>query len=793
MNQVETIVKELTLDEKIGFLTGKDFWYLPELSRLNLPSIMLTDGPHGLRKQVGESDHVGLNASAKSTCFPTASLLASTWDTVLLEQVGKALGNECKTEQVSVLLGPGANIKRHPLCGRNFEYFSEDPLLSGTLAAAFINGVQSQGIGTSLKHYVANNQETMRMVVDAIIDERTLRELYLKSFEIAVKEAQPWTVMCSYNLVNGVYLSEHTHLLQHVLKDEWQHEGLVVTDWGACNNRVAGIHAGQDLEMPSSGTTHKKQILKALQNGELEEHELDKRVSKVVELILKAKQTLEAEHTPYDPIEHHQFARHVATEGMVLLKNEEHILPLSSNVKIALIGEFAEKPRYQGSGSSLINPNQISTAYEAFQKTLQDQFLYAKGYSVDTDVVDQELLDEAIETAKQADIVVIMAGLTNAYESEGFDRTHLNLPTNHTVLIDSITEIHQKVIVVLSNGAPVLMPWKDKVQGIIEQYLAGQASGEALVDILFGTVNPSGKLAETFPNTISEIPANNHFPGSGRQVEYREGLYVGYRAYDSMNVEPLFPFGFGLSYTSFEYNHLQVQTLKDEILVKIDITNTGTVFGKEIVQVYVHKESDIVYRPQQELKAFAKIDVQPGETKTVEMKVSHHSLKVFQHNQFLLEAGIYLIKVGSSSRDIYYQEEIHIESMDVLSIKSPDEYFHITSDFAPTKEHFEELLGHGIPPYPPIKPYHFNSTILELRETFVGKQLFKVIQRNMVKIVGEEMDETSRKMIDTVVLEMPFRNLVVLSAGMISHRRAAGLLDLMNKKPINGLIKVIRG
>ncbi|MFA7561593.1 MAG: glycoside hydrolase family 3 C-terminal domain-containing protein, partial [Candidatus Izemoplasmatales bacterium] len=616
--KAKELVKQMTLEEKCSLLSGKDFWHLKGVERLGIPSIMVTDGPHGLRKQAGKGDHVGLGESVKATCFPTASLLASSWDEDLIKKVGEYLGVECLSEEVSVLLGPGANIKRHPLCGRNFEYFSEDPLLSGKMASAWINGIQEKGVGASLKHYVANNQEAFRLVVNAVIDERTLREIYLKSFEIAVKESQPWTVMCSYNQVNGDYLAENKKLLTDVLKKEWQHKGLVVTDWGANNDRVKGLLAGQELEMPASKGFNDKLVYKQVKKGNVDEKILDERVERIVDLILKASNTLKEPRANYNQELHHELARKVAAESMILLKNENDILPIKKYIKVGLIGEFAKKPRYQGSGSSIISPHVISDAYSAFKEVLGENLVFASGYSLETDEIDQTLIDEAVKAVKSCDVVVIMAGLTDKYESEGFDRDHLDLPMNHNALIEAVAKEHNQVIVALANGAPVRMPWLDDIQGLLEQYLGGEASGEALADVCFGIVNPSGKLPETFPNSLEELPSNQNFPGETRQVEYREGQYVGYRYYDTVDKKPLFPFGFGLSYSKFKYSDIQIETKDNSIKIKLTISNESDVSGKEVIQVYVGKKSAKIYRPKKELKAFKKVEISANMSEKVE-------------------------------------------------------------------------------------------------------------------------------------------------------------------------------
>ena len=791
--QKKGMIDKLSLDEKMTLLNGLDFWHLHGLERLGLPSIMVTDGPHGLRKQKGSADHVGLNQSVPATCFPTASALASTWNKPLLYKLGEALGEECLTEKVSVLLGPGVNLKRHPLCGRNFEYFSEDPFLAGHLAAQWILGVQSKGVGTSLKHYAVNNQESYRMVTNAIIDERSLRELYLKSFEIAVKEAQPWTVMSSYNKINGVYGSEHALLLQEVLKDSWQHKGLVITDWGANNDRVKGLIAGQELEMPGNGGLHKKALKKAFKKGEFSEALLNQRVQRILDLMIKAKTTLEKAVVHYDAKAHHQLARKIAHEGMVLLKNDDAVLPLKKNETVALIGAFAKKPRYQGSGSSLIQPTELSTAYEAFNAEIGAQMRYHEGYDLTTDTVDERCLNDALKQVKDVDKVVVMVGLTDAYESEGFDRDHLDLPMNHTALIEALCKAHKKVIVCLSNGAPVAMPWKGRVSGIVEQYLAGQASGEALVDLLYGKVNFSGKLAETFPNTLAELPSNANFPGTSERVEYREGLYVGYRAYHALERQPLFPFGYGLSYTTFRYNNLRLKQKDNRLMVCLEVMNQGDVEGAEIVQVYVGKEDSVVYRPKRELKAFDKVFLTPGETKRITMMIKTSDLGVYQGGAFRLEAGMYTVEVGASSEDIRLHGEVKLSSKDEVNADHLTAYTVSDGNFCPSIDDFEALLGYRLPPVVQSSKLTMNSPLEDVRQTWLGQKLYAKVLQQFATMIDDEMDEGTAKMFKTMVDEMPFRNLLTFSQGKLSLRRGQGLLDLMNKQVVKGLFRVLTG
>ena len=625
------LVQQLGSDEKVGLCTGRTFWELRGIERLGLPSLWVTDGPHGLRKQQGDSDHIGLNDSVPAICFPPAVGLASTWNRDLLREIGVALGEACVSEKVSVLLGPGVNIKRSPLCGRNFEYFSEDPYLSGQMGAAWVQGVQSQGIGTSLKHYAANNQEGHRMVVDAIIDERTLREIYLPGFEITVKDAQPWTVMCSYNMLNGTYLAENHLLLTRILKEEWGHTGLVLTDWGACNDRVKGFAAGLELEMPGNRGVHTPAVLAALSNGELSEAQLNAATTRVVELILKSRPALKKDRD-YDRDAHHLLARRAAEEACVLLKNDGDLLPLAKTGKLAVIGALAATPRYQGSGSSQINPTRLDIPLQEIQQLLgADHALrYAAGYSLADDNIDQGLIDEALATAREAETVVLFAGLPDSYESEGFDRTHLRLPAAQLQLIDAVAAVTNRLVVILQNGAPVELPFIDKVQALLETYLGGQAGGSAVARIIFGDANPSGKLAETFPVRLEDAPCQDWFPGEPRQVQYREGLWVGYRYFSTAATPVAFPFGHGLSYTTFAYSNLRLAGAAQSgtvdtaqlgewhgIRVLCDIKNTGAVAGSEIAQLYIGSQAAALYRPRRELRNFARIQLEPGQTGTV--------------------------------------------------------------------------------------------------------------------------------------------------------------------------------
>lgn len=672
---IPQLLSQMTLEEKASLCSGLDFWKTQPIERLNIPSVMMTDGPHGLRKQGKEADHLGLNDSVPATCFPSAAGMASSWNRDLIRQVGEALGQESQAEDVAVLLGPGTNIKRSPLCGRNFEYFSEDPYLSSELAAHHIQGVQSQGVGTSLKHFAANNQEERRMSVDTIVDERTLREIYLASFEGAVKQSQPWSVMCSYNKVNGTYAGENEFLLTKVLRDEWGFKGFVVSDWGAVNERVDGLRAGLELEMPANNGIGDAKIVKAVQEGSLDEQVLDQAVTKILEFIFKAVEQRQHDAT-YDADEHHALARKIGQESMVLLKNEDQLLPLAKQGKIAVIGEFAQNPRYQGGGSSHVNPTQLDKAFDEITKLVgsNGNVSYAPGYDLESDDVKKELVQEAVQLASDADVVILFTGLPDRYESEGYDRTHLEIPQNHQQLIHALAEVQSNLIVVLSNGSPVEMPWIDQTKAVLEGYLGGQAFGGAVADLLFGVVSPSGKLAETFPIHLRDNPSFLNFPGEKDRVEYREGVFVGYRYYDTKQIEPLFPFGYGLSYTTFEYSDLQLDQQKysdqDQVKVSVKVTNTGKIAGKEIVQLYVSDIESTVIRPHKELKGFAKVHLEAGQSQQITFTLDKRAFAYYNVDiaDWHVESGTFKIKIGSSSRDIRLHQSIEIQSTVELPI-----------------------------------------------------------------------------------------------------------------------------
>lgn len=769
---VKKLVNELTLEEKASLCSGADFWHTKAIDRLNIPAAMVSDGPHGIRKQESLADHMGVAESIKAIGFPTASAMACSFDRDLLHKVGDALGEECVAEDLAVLLGPGINMKRSPICGRNFEYYSEDPVVAGELGAAFVNGVQEHGVGTSLKHFAANNQEWRRMSISAEIDERTLREIYLAAFETVVKKAQPWTIMCSYNRINGVYSCENDWLLNKVLRDEWGFEGLVMTDWGAMNERVPSLKAGLDLEMPDCHGETDKLIVKAVQSGELEESILDTAVERILTMVdkyLTARKDIDpasmvhplpsSVERGYDVAAHHALARTTAGQSAVLLKNED-ILPLQKDKKIAFIGEFAKVPRIQGGGSSHINNTSIESALDV----AGDSVSYAQGFHIDEETTDETLLQEAITLAKESDVAVIFAGLPDSFESEGFDRTHLNMPANQNELIARISEVQPNVVVVLHSGSPIAMPWLDKVAGVLQMYLAGQASGGAAVNLLFGDATPCGKLAETFPLHLEDNPSYLNFPGNREKVCYQEGVFIGYRYYDKKKMDVLFPFGYGLSYTDFTYSNMKVtvngknaadvDVIKetDEIIVSADITNTGNCDGAEIVQLYI--KNPVVYeiRPEKELRDFAKVFLKAGETKTVTFTLNARAFSYYETriHDWYAESGDYEILLASSSRDIRLQDTVSITG----SKKIP-----FVADYVTTCEDVELFAKDGSALDEMLRRSGFaeatdhdgddsmgSGTADMMKAMFTGTPLHSILSFSSEELTYEDIQDTIRKL-----------------------------------------------
>ncbi|MEP7133944.1 MAG: glycoside hydrolase family 3 C-terminal domain-containing protein [Chloroflexota bacterium] len=664
MADIEALIGQMTLEEKAALCTGASAWTTTPVERLGIPEMIVSDGPHGVRRV---PDIHAMNAkSLPATAFPTASALASTWDVDLVHAMGEALGEESIALNVDVLLGPGNNMKRTPLCGRNFEYFSEDPFLAGELAAGLIIGIQSKGVGTSLKHFAANNQEYERFAISAEIDERTLREIYLPAFETAVKKAKPWTVMCAYNKLNGTYASENRELLTDILKNEWGFEGLVVSDWGAVHDRVAALKAGLDWQMPGPQERDVQAVIEAVRNGSLPEVVLNEAVRRILNIVFKSKETPKS--GMFDVEAHHALAERVAAESIILLKNNG-VLPLADTQHIAVIGRSAREAHFQGGGSSHINPTKVSVPYKGLQQVAGNaELTYAEGYPTDNSY-EPALIEEAVKLAREADVALLYIALPSFKESEGYDRADLDLTEQQVALIKAVGKVQPKTVVILNNGAPVdVRAWIDDTAAVVEAWMMGQAGGDAIAAVLFGKVNPSGRLAETFPLKLADTPAYLHYPGGNGAVRYGEGLFIGYRYYDAKEVPVQFPFGYGLSYTTFKYSDPKVsaKTFKDVdgLTISVDVTNTGKVSGKEVVQIYVHDRKSKLIRPPKELKGFVKVDLQPGETKTVNVALDFRSFAYYDpaYKQWITEDGDFDILIGSSSADICFSETVTLTS-----------------------------------------------------------------------------------------------------------------------------------
>ena len=794
------LLSKMTLEEKVSLLSGKDFWHLRGNDRLGVPEIMITDGPHGLRKQDPNGETKGLSNSVPTTCFPTAATTACSWDPELLYTMGEAMAEECLQEQVSVILGPGVNMKRSPLCGRNFEYFSEDPLLAGELAAGLINGIQSKGVGTSIKHFAANSQEKRRLSIDSVVDERAMREIYLTAFEIAVKKSQPWTVMNSYNKVNGTYASDNGYLQNDILRDEWGFEGIVVTDWGAANDRVLGLRNGNDLEMPSSNGYNDKKICDAVRKGTLDEKYVDLAADRMLTLIKKSEAVL-GDYT-YDKDAHHELAAEICRQSLVLLKNEDNILPLKKEAKIAVIGEMARSPRYQGAGSSIINPTKISDAFDALIREGMNP-LFAPGYNKKKDIINDTMVRDACIVASRADVAVVFIGLTEEYESEGYDRSHLSLPKSHNKLIEEILKVNENVVVVLSGGSPVEMPWIGDVKAVLNGYLGGQASGLAIADILTGKTNPSGKLAETYPLALSDTPCCKYYPGQELTAEHREGIYIGYRYYDTAMKDVLFPFGYGLSYTTFEYSDIRLSADKikdtDTLTLTYKIKNTGHKAGAEVSQIYVSDSDSTIYRPVKELRAFNKVYLEAGEEKEVTIELSKRAFAYYNVNimDWHVESGEFLVMVGASSRDIRLEATVYVES--TVDAVSPDYketapcYYMADVQDVPDSA-FEAVLGREIPP----QTLDVNSKITfanclgDATHTKWGRRINALLNTALDALT--EPEDPTTVMVKAMALEIPIRNFITMSAGVFTEEMADGLIMILNSDgAARGLGKIMKG
>lgn len=793
------LISQMTLKEKASLCSGKDFWHLKSIERLGLPEIMVCDGPHGLRKQNAENKKVGIGNSYPATCFPTAVTTACSWDRDLIYKMGQALAEECLQHGVSVLLGPGVNIKRSPLCGRNFEYFSEDPELAGEMGAAFIAGVQSKGIGTSLKHFAGNSQEMKRMTSNSIIDERALREIYLRAFEKAVKKSQPWTVMNAYNLLNGTYCSENDWLQNKVLRDEWGFKGAVISDWGAVNDRVAGLNAGNDLEMPSSGGVNDAKIVEAVKCGVIDETTLDERVDKLIDIILKGAANKKPGYK-FDVKAHNLLSRQIAEQSMVLLKNDGNILPLKrvEGEYVAVIGAFADNPRYQGAGSSIINPTMIDSGRRAFNNS-PISVKFADGYDRSGKRKNEDAyITEACNLAKNASKAVVFIGLTDDYESEGFDRSTMKLPDGHNRLVEAVSRVNDNVIVVLEGGSPVEMPWADDVKAILNAYLGGQSVAPAIVDVLTGKANPCGKLAETYPVCLKDTPTSFRYPDSKEDVQYRESIFIGYRYYDKVERNVRFPFGFGLSYTSFEYSDIKLKkknlTKGEGAKVTFTIKNTGDVAGSEIAQVYVAKPESKIFRAPKELKGFVKIHLEPGEEKKVTVELDDRAFAFWNTatEDWCVESGEYKILVGASSRDIRLEAAAKMKSEDDETIvdlrESADVYF--DGDPARAREDdFKVIYGGEFKLAPEITSDSLNNSIERSKDKGLAKFIY-----NTVDLAMKPKGGVGSSMITNTIMQTPIRNYVSMSNGLFTEDMADGLLKVFEGKDVaKGVGKIAKG
>ena len=787
------MIQKMTLEEKAAFLSGKGEWQTWDFERLGIPSMYCSDGPHGIRKQAGAGDHLGLNPSLPATCFPTAATMANSWDPELGEEIGKALGEEAEVQDVHVVLGPGLNIKRSPLCGRNFEYFSEDPYLAGKMAAGYVRGIQSKGRYACPKHFAVNSQELRRMAMNAVLDERTLREIYLTGFEIAVKEGGAKAIMTSYNQVNGTYSNENTHLLKDILRDEWGYDGIVITDWGGSNDHIKGVAAGSDLEMPTPGMDSARQIVKAVQEGRLSEEAVDACVDRLLEAVLTlVKERSEGERKPeaFDTEAHHALARKAASESAVLLKNQDGILPLKPGTRVALIGDFAFEPRYQGAGSSMVNATKLDKMSELIKEYDLTVVGMARGY-MRTGETDTVMEKEAVDLAQSADVVLYCFGLDELSESEGVDRTHMRIPQNQISLLEAVARVNENVVGVLSAGAAVEMPWQTSLKALLHGYLYGQAGAGAMLDILTGKVNPSGRLNETYPVRYEDTPAFKYFPSEERNSEYREGLYVGYRYYDTAKVRVLYPFGFGLSYTEFKYSDLTV----DQDGAEFTLTNTGDMDGAEVAQLYVGMKDARVFRPEKELKGFQKVFLRAGESRKVRIPFDDKTFRYWnvRTDRWEVEGGTYTIMIGASCLDIRLSTEADVEgtteTWPYYTNRMPSYYSGLISQVE--DKEFEELLGTPIPSGKWSGDLTVNDAICQMYYAKSPIARFAYKKLTQMKKKSEEAGKPDLNIL--FIYNMPFRAIAKMTGGMVSMEMVEGIVTMVNGHFFRGLGHTIAG
>ena len=787
----EQIIKQMTLAEKAQMMSGKNTWETVDFEKYGIPSMTMSDGPHGLRRQAGAGDHLGLNASLPATCFPTAAGVANSWDEALGEEIGEALAEEAVTMGVNVILGPGLNIKRSPLCGRNFEYFSEDPYHAGKMAAAYVRGIQSKGIAACPKHFAANSQELRRMANDSVVDERTFREIYTTGFEIAVKEGKAKSIMSSYNEVNGVYANENSHMLQEILVDEWGFDGYVVSDWGGSNDHALGVKNGSHLEMPGTGKSGMRDIIRAVENGDLEESVLDQRLDELLNVIFATHQATEdGKGKQFDVEAHHKLARKAAEESIVLLKNEDQILPLKPGTKVAVIGDFAKTPRYQGAGSSLVNPTkQPEAIMDLIGECGVDVIAYEQGY-IRNRKPNKKLMKAAIEAARNADVVLFFGGLDEISESEGLDRTHMDMPYAQDTLLDELTTVNSNVIVVLSAGSAIEMPWYSYVKGIVHGYLGGQAGASAMMNVLTGKVNPSGKLNETYPLHYKDTPAYAYYPSKERSSEYREALYVGYRYYTTVGKMTRFPFGFGLSYTNFEYNDLKVSSEG----VKFTVKNTGNVAGTEITQLYVGKQSDTIFRPVRELKGFKRVELEPGEEKEVCILFDDKSFRFYdtRTDSWEIESGTYQIMIGENAEHMLLEGTLDVvgtvENGGYKKEEMPEYFSGQIKDIS--DEEFTRLYGREVPDGSWSGEIRMDDAVCQL---YYGKGIFGKLFYGVLRILLKISEWQGKPNLNVLFnYNMPIRGYAKMTGGFVTMEMAEALTEMANGHRIEGTGHLIR-
>ena len=777
---IQQIISAMTLEDKISLCTGGDFWHTKAMPQYGIPAIMMSDGPHGLRCQAAEADMIGINESLPATCFPTAVTAGATWNRELYAAEGEAIGREGAAAGVSVVLGPGCNIKRNPLGGRNFEYISEDPYFAGHMAAAFIKGQQSVGVASSVKHFAVNNQEFKRQNGDSQLDERTFREIYLTPFEISVKEGRPGTVMCSYNKINGIHASDSKELLTDILRTEWGFDGLVVTDWGALNDRIEGYKAGCDLNMPGGSQFMERATAEAVRSGRLEESYIDATVERILRLVAKSQGVVKPK---IDWDAHHALALKIAEQGAVLLKNEDQILPLAEN-DVALIGYMAANLRYQGSGSSHINPTKLVNITDAMPGVPCCACGDTQG-----NVTEQDLRD-AVEAAKKQKIAVVVVGLPDSYESEAFDRDHMRLPEGHNKLVEAVVQANPNTVVVLLGGSAVELPWADQVKAILYMGLPGQAGGQAVANLLTGKANPSGKLTETWPMAYENVISKDTF--GKKNTEYREGIYVGYRYYDKAGKPVRYSFGYGLSYSSFEYSDLVVQNRK----VTVQIKNIGKCAGAEVVQLYIAAPQNGIFRPVKELKGFERVELEPGESKTVEFTLDDRSFAIW-NDGWKIPEGTYVVQIGSSSRDIRLEQAVEISGEEIAVPAWQAGSWYETLNSIPSREEWEQLMGHPVPIIPEPKKGQFtmDSTCMEMKgHSLIMKIQYMVTESIIAKGFGgkKDMSDPSYKMMITCATDCPMRSVIISGGGAMSDSLAQGLLHMANGHYIKGLAAMLK-